>query len=111
MSAFLNSVAHREMAKLNPESQCAKELREINADDVIKTEIDRICAVASMMEMATLLSLGARLKKISAQEHDEMRDDIRGDIKQMAEKLVARTERGSGELRIPISCRQLLLNL
>ena len=111
MSAFLNKIARSEVARLDPESPCAKELSKIDADNVIKTEIDRICGVASMAEIAALLSLGTRLSKISVREHGEMRSDIRNDIKKMGEKLVARAEKESGELRIPKTFRQLLLSL
>jgi hypothetical protein len=107
MSAFLVRVVRDGIKKMDPESPCAKELRKIDGEDIVRTEIDRICRAASVTEMTKVIALAEWLKGTSGQE----REDIRNDIKEIAEELVARIERESGELRIPRPCRRLLLNL
>ena len=107
MSAFLLQVVRDEIENMDLESPCAKELRKAGGEDIVRTEIDRICGTASGTEMTKLLILVMRLKETSEQE----REDIRNDIREIAEALVARVEEESGELRIPRPCRRLLLNL
>jgi len=106
LSYLLIKAANEEMKALDPQSQCAKELAEIeNVDTIVVEEIEKICKVATMGEITRIFLLAARLKTTSGQK----REAIKNDIKKIAKKLVSRVEAESGTLRLPRSCFHILL--
>jgi len=53
---------------LDPQSLCAKQLSEIeNLDEIIVKEIEKICKVATLTEIARILFMADRLKRTSGQ--------------------------------------------
>ena len=108
LSSLLIKAANKEVEDLDPQSQCAKELAEIeNVDTIVVEEIEKICKVATMGEITRIFLLAARLKTTSGQK----REAIKNDIKKIAEVLVARVESESGPLKLPQSCRLVLLGV
>ena len=81
MSAFLMQVVRDGIKKMDPESPCAKEMRKISGENIVRTEIDRICGTASVGETTRLLVLAVRLKEASWKETSgREREDIRSDM-------------------------------
>jgi len=108
MSSLLTNAASNGIKALDPQSQCAKELGKIHdVDRVIKKEIEKICSAATLAEITKILLLVARLKKTSGQK----KESIKSNLKRIAEQLVTRVETESGPLRLPKTCRHLLLEL
>ena len=110
LSSFLTEAAHKGIKNLDSQSPCAKELSKIEDDDindVIAEEIKRICEAAALAEVAKIFFLTYRLKKTSGQK----REIIKNDLRKIAEALVVRVEKNSGQLKLPETCRNLILNL
>jgi len=106
LSSFLIETAHEDINDLDPKSVCAKELSKIkDVDAVLAETVEKICQDATSAEMSKFLFLTARLKTTSGQKREEIKDDI----KKIAEALVARVEAKSGPLKLPQSCRLVLL--
>ncbi|HIJ52801.1 MAG TPA: hypothetical protein HPP66_06560 [Planctomycetes bacterium] len=108
LSSLLIKAANKEVEDLDPQSQCAKELAEIeNVDTIVVEEIEKICKVATLVEISKILSLAARLKGTAGQK----RESVKNGIKNIAEGLVTRLEAESGPLKLPQSCRLILLGI
>ena len=108
LSSFLIETAHKDINALDPQSVCAKELSKIkDVDAVVAETVEKICQAATSAEITKFLFLVARLKTTSGQK----REAIKGDIKKRAEALVARVEANSGPLKLPQSCRLILLGV
>jgi len=106
MISLLTEAACREIEAVDPQSSYAKELGEIEVDDVIE-EIEKICNAATLAETTRVLFLVTRLKKVSGQE----KEAIKSDLNTIAERLVTRVETESGRLKLPKTCRHVLLDL
>ena len=108
LSSFLIETAHKGVNALEPQSPCAKQLSKIeDVDSVINEEIEKICQVATLVEISKILSLTARLRGASGQK----RESVKSGIKNIAEGLVTRIEAESGPLKLPQSCRLILLGI
>ncbi len=108
MVSFLTEAAHKEIEALSPESPYAKELHEIeNVDTVIAEEIEKVCNVATLGEMTKAFLQARRLKIVSVQE----KESIKNELGCIAEKLVERAEAKSGPLRLAKICRHLFSEL
>ena len=108
LSSFLIEAAYKDINDLDPQSVCAKELSKIkDVDAVIAETVEKICQAATSAEITKFLFLTARLKTTSGQK----REAIKTNIKKTAEALVARVEAKSGPLKLPQSCRLILLGV
>ncbi len=108
LSALLIETAHQDIDSLDTESQCAKELSKIkDVDAVLAETAEKICQAATLAEISKILLLTARLKTTSGQK----REAVKGEIKEIAEALAERVEAESGPLKLPQSCRPILLGL
>lgn len=107
MSSFLTEAAYKEIEALGPESPSAEELSKIEVDDIIAEEIEKICNAATLAEITRTLLLVRQLNKASGQKEEAIKSDLR----RIAEQLVRRVETESGPLRLPGTCRHLLLDL
>ena len=108
LSSFLIETAHNGINSLDPQSDCARELSKIkDVDAVIAETVEKICQAATLAEISKFLFLTARLKTTSGQK----REAIKNDIKKIAEALIARIEAESGPLKLPQSCRLILLGV
>ena len=108
LSLFLIETARKDINALDAQSPCAKELSKIeDVDAAIAETVEKICQAANSAEITKFLFLTARLKTTSGQK----REAIKGDIKKIAEALIARIEAESGPLNLPPSCRLILLGV
>ena len=108
LSSVLIETAHKDINALDPQSVCAKELSKIkDVDAVIAETVEKICQAATSAEISKILFLAARLRGTSGQK----REAIKGNIKKLAEVLAARVEAESGPLKLPQSCRLILLGV
>ena len=106
MVSFLTETAYKEMAALDAQSTCAKELSETeDVDEVIAEEIEKICNAATLAEIMRVFTLASRIKKASGRK----KEAIKRELDKIAEQLVARVETESGQLRFSKVCRHLLL--
>ena len=105
---MLIEAAHKDIKALDPPSLCAKQLSEIeNLDEIIVKEIEKICKVATLTEIARIIFLADRLKRTSGQK----KESIKSDIKKIAEVLITRVEAESGPPKLPQSCRHIFLDI
>ena len=108
LSSLLTEAANEEIKALDPQSQCAKELAEIeDVDTIIDEEIGKMCKVLTLGEITRILLLVTRLKTTSGQKNEV----IKNDIKKVAKKVTARTEAKSGPSKLPQSCRHIFLGI
>jgi len=108
LSSLLTEAAREGIGALEPGSPCAEELSKIDeVNDIIAQEIEKLCRAATPAEMTRVLYLTARIKKASEQKKGK----IKNNLKSIAEQLVTRVETESGPLRLPETCRHLLLSL
>jgi hypothetical protein len=103
MISFLTNAAHEQIVALRSETEYAKKLNNIEVDDTVKEEIQKICQVATFVEMTKIALSVSRLKKASGPQ----REKIKRDLKRIAEKLVSRVEAESGPLKLPENIRNL----
>ena len=108
LCSLLTETANEEIKALDPQSQCAKELAEIeDVDTIIDEEIGKMCKVLTLGEITRILLLVTRLKTTSGQKNEV----IKNDIKKVAKKVTARTEAKSGPSKLPQSCRHIFLGI
>ncbi len=108
LSFFLTEAAHKGINAVDPGSVCAKELSKIkDVDAVIVETVEKICQAATLAEISKVLLLTAQLRGTLGRK----RESIKSDIKKIAEVLVARVEAESGPLKLPQSCRLILLGV
>ena len=108
LRSFLIETAHNGINAVDPESMCAKELSKIKDIDAAVVEtVEKICQAATSAEITKVLLLVARLRGTSGQK----RESITNDIKKISEVLIARVEAESGPLKLPQSCRIILLGV
>jgi len=93
--------------KLKPDSHCFKTLQNVNIDCILTHDVEKICESISLMETVKILSLSAYLKCLPK----DKRHPVKEEIKDLANQIVKRTEKEKGALKIPHSCRHLLLNI
>jgi hypothetical protein len=106
-ASILTDAAYKGIKNLNPESACAKALKGIDVEVVLRADIARLCETASLTEITRISSLAAQLPIAS----DEKKAAIKRELKKIAETVTARAESTSGKLKIPSACRHLLLSL
>ena len=88
------------------QSFCLKHLSEIeNLNEIIVEENEIICKAISLTDNSKDFFLTARPKRTSGQE----KESVISDIKKMAEVLVIGVKDESSLLKLPQSCRFLLL--
>jgi hypothetical protein len=105
---LLIEAAHKAIKALDLQSSCAKQLSEIeNLNEIIVEENEIICKAIFLTDNSKDFFLTARLKRTSGQE----KESIISDIKKMTEVLIIRVEAESGPLKLPQSCRFILLSI
>jgi len=108
LSSFLIEAAHEGINALDAQSACAKELRKIkDVDALIDETVEKICQTATAVEISKILFLARRLRGASGPKEES----IKSNIKKIAEVLVTRVESKSGPLKLPQSCRLILLGI
>jgi hypothetical protein len=106
MITFVTEAVRKEIAALDPDCPCAKEMSKL--DDVgntIAEEVEKLCNAANLIEISKTLLLVRRLKKASVQE----KEAIESELERIAEELLTRVETESGRLRLPKACHYLFL--
>ena len=106
MAMLLTDMAYKGISRLDPKSTCAKALKKIDVGTVLREDINRICNSATIGEIAKIIAFAGQLRVTS-----EDNKQAKSDLKELAEEIVARVERETGKLKIPQSCRHLLLKL
>jgi len=107
LSSYMIGAARDGITHLDPTSICARDLTRLDVDEILTQEVGRICEAATIREVTRAGILLMRLRNASEQE----KITVRKDLKKMMEDLVARVEERSGQLKIPQSCRRLLMEL
>lgn len=107
IASFLTDSARKGIEMLDSECACAKTLEKIDVENSLREDINRICQAASFTEITRVLTLVTRLRMASR----EKKEAIKSEFKKIAEEVVARVEKESGKLKMPQTCRHLLLEL
>jgi hypothetical protein len=108
IASFLTEQACKGIKALDPQSPCARQLKNLDAENLIREDIGRICQYASVIEIARIMSLAGQFNAAASMQKKEA---IKKELKKIAQKLTARAERRCGGLKVPRSCRDLLFNL
>ncbi|MEE8359459.1 MAG: hypothetical protein V3S04_00870 [Candidatus Omnitrophota bacterium] len=104
MASFLIDAAKRGIDSLDPGSPHIEELKKIDADNIIREDINKICETVSIAEIAKIFSLSARLQTVSK----EKRGVIKDELKRIAQDAAVRAESKFGRLKTPERYRRLL---
>ena len=108
LSLLLTETARNRIGALEPGCPCAEELSKIDElDDIIIREAEKLCSSATLSQITRILYLAGRIKKTSGHK----RENIKSQLKKIAEQIVTRAESQSGPLSLPETCRHLLLDL
>ena len=107
LAQFLTEKAKKGLGAIGSSTPCAKALKKVDIDSVLREDIGQICNVVSFGEMTKIFSLAAQYRVASP----EQKKVIKQDIKKIAEEIIGRVESKTGRLKIPKACRHLLFNL
>jgi hypothetical protein len=108
LASIIIDLAHEEIRKLDRGSPYLKALKGINIDEVLTEDVSRLCEDISTVEIMRLMPLIARMK--IARPGTELKV-LKGEIREITLKVVKRVEHKGGRLKLPASCRDLLLEL
>jgi len=107
LADFLNEMSKKGIDKMDPKSSCAKSLKDLDRETLLKEDIERICDEMRVLEAGKILRLSNKLMWSGTANKDEFRKEI----KSMASKVLKRVEKKGGKLNLPRQCRDLLMNL
>ena len=97
----------QKIAALEPSSELAQELSTIDLDKYMKQDIEKVCEAASMEEIMKIAFLGTKLRIATGQEEEI----IKGNLKTIADELLARLESNSITLDLPKCCLDMLFDV
>lgn len=107
LADLLTKMSQKGLSSLDPKSPCARKIKKVDREKLLKEDITRICQEIGMMEATRLLSLSAKLSVASNEEIH----DLKMNIRTISTKVVDRVEKKTGKLNFPVECRNLLLSL
>lgn len=108
MVSFLTEAVREQIKALEPGTEPAKELSEIdNVDETIAEEIEKICRVATLADITKIFLMVKKLKKASGEEQET----IKSALNDIAQELAGRVEAESGPLRLSGVYRHLFSEL
>ena len=93
------------MGAMDSESLCAKSLKNLDRDALLKKDIQYFCDEVSTLEAAKILSLSSKLMLSNTKDADRYKEDI----KSVASGVMKRVKKKTGNLTP--ECRNLLMNL
>jgi len=106
LAESLNKAAHKGLARIDKESELAKELSKFDVEKILKADIEKICNNVSFLEMTRIMALMIQLNS-EEKRHGAMKVNL----KKIIQQLVDRVEKDAGKLQTPMSCRELFFNL
>ena len=109
MASVLLETVHKGLANLDLDSPLAKEVAKIDIERVLADDVRRVCEAVSFIEIIKIISIVTKINSPSCKDDEACA--LKREMKEIAVKLVERIECGSGPLGLPISCRELLLDL
>lgn len=95
------------MDTMEAESPCARSLKGLDRDALLKKDIQRICDDLSTLEAGRILSLSAKFMLSDAEDVEKYREEI----KSLVFEVLKRVENKYGGLNLPPECQDLLINL
>jgi hypothetical protein len=109
LADLLLDMSEKAMDGLDAENPCTKAMKMKGADRsaLLRSDIERICTEISMVEAGRVLATSARLRSSSA----EAAEGHRKKLVDIATKVLARVEKKSGPLNLPLECRHFLVSL
>ena len=105
LADFLYEMSKKRMEAINQKSPCAKTLKKMDRDALLKKDIQRICDKVSVLEAVKIFRLYNKLMLSNTGEFDRYNKEI----KSIASEVVKRVEKESGNLTP--ECLNLLMNL
>jgi len=108
LASVMIDTAYEEICKLGKNSPYLKALEDVDIDEVLNEDVNRICEGISLGEIMKILPLIAKMK-IACQEDEH--NALKCEIREIALRVVERVESNGGRLKLPASCRDLLLEL
>ena len=107
LANFLYEMSKKSMNAMDPESPCARSLKNLDRDALLKKDIQNICDEIGILETGKILSLFSKLMLSSIEDADKYKKEI----ELIAYKVVKRVEDKPGILNLPPECRDFLLKL
>ena len=105
LADFLFEMSRKAVDAMDPKSPYARSLKNLDGDELLKKDIQRICDEVRILEAAKILSLSTKLMLSNTGDSDRYKKEI----KSIASEIVKRVENKTGDLT-PES-RYLLMNL
>jgi len=105
LADFLYEMSKKRMEAIDQRSPCARTLKKMYRDGLLKKDIQRICDKVSVLEAVKIFSLYNKLMLSNTGDSDRYNKEI----KSIASEVVKRVEKESGNLTP--ECLNLLMNL
>jgi len=106
LAEALNEAAHKGLARIDPKSTLAEELKKYDVEEILKADIDKICNNVSLFEMTRIMGLIVQLNS-----EEKRHGPMKAELKKMIQRLIDKVEGNAGKLQTPMSCRDLFFNL
>ena len=104
MVSYLVEAVQEQIKALEPGSELAKELSEIDdIDETVAEEAEKICRVATLADITKVFLMVKKLKKASGEEQKT----IISALNDISQELTGRVEAETGPLKLSKVCRQL----
>ena len=104
LASLMTEALQQKIQALDPNSPQAKELSTVDLDKYMKQDIETVCNAATMAEVMRLIFLGGQLRNATGQEEE----DIKKDLKVVADEIIARLQSKSITLNLPKRCLDML---
>ena len=106
--SLLTQEALKVLETADSESELVRQLtKDSRLEDVVRSEIEKVCNAATLAQMTKIVSLAARLRSAGP----EKRQAIKDELAQIAELLAAKVQAESGPMQMPEVYRRVFENL
>lgn len=106
LAEVLNDAAHKGLSQMDVNSPLAEEIKKFDIEEVLKSDIEKICCHVSFLEMIRIMGLMSQLKSSNIKQGAQ-----KAELREIAQQIIDRTQQNEGKLKIPMSCREILFNL
>lgn len=110
LANFLTDAIKKDMDTMEAESPCARSLKGLDRDALLKKDIQRICDDLSTLEAGRILSLSAKFMLSDAGDVEKYKKNEK-EIKSLVFEVLKRVEKKDGGLNLPPECQDSLINL
>jgi len=107
LAMILSNAAKKGLNTLEADSVYAKELKELDVDNILREDINKLCEEISMLEITRTFSLYTQLRTARKEEKER----VKKELKDIAQNVIERAEKKSVRFKTPERYRDLILSL